>query len=579
MASSYVESPRASDRICCTWLHRPAQARVRPPPRASSKRAGAPMIASKSTSACSQTATTPMWKSDDICSRTLTCRTSSTSPDATSTCMRASVLPIDDLLPPRVPGPRSIRELGRDVSPPRRRSPRRSPRCPRRLLPTRPPCILRRRGGARRRTGEGTGGAPGDRRAARGRRRGPLAPAGRGGRLARLRSEGARPARRSPGGEPRRAAHRGRRRVGDVPGGAARAGPRRRLRDHGAGDRAPGRARPRRDPRAQRRLARAVARRRRRPGLRALRPRGARPARPPRRGLPARAARLRDRGRGGAPPRPRPGARGGPRRRRRAAPGAGAPRGGRAGAGGSAAVAGARGWVRGRGLPLLGRVVGGAARCARVRIGGRRRALGSGLRGGPLRRARLRSRGAAGGSGGGGGAGARARRRPRRGAGGAGRRGRGGRPGDRAVGDRSPGAPGRGAARRVGDLHDHGRGPGRGGAVGEPPAGFQAGPSDDPGDARVAPDPDARLPWLDEAAVRRWWAQRGADLPAGTRLLRGRPRRDEAWLARVLREGSQPARAAAAITLAIHRPGRPLFEVRAPARGQARALAALHAAP
>ena len=44
------------------------------------------------------------------------------------------------------------------------------------------------------------------------------------------------------------------------------------------------------------------------------------------------------------------------------------------------------------------------------------------------------------------------------------------------------------------------------------------------------------------------------------------------WLERVLRDGSQPAREAAAIELCLRERRWPLFEVRAPGRRQRRAL-------
>ncbi|MCC6559271.1 MAG: TIGR02270 family protein, partial [Polyangiaceae bacterium] len=110
------------------------------------------------------------------------------------------------------------------------------------------------------------------------------------------------------------------------------------------------------------------------------------------------------------------------------------------------------------------------------------------------------------------------------------------------------------------------------GLSGQAPEGFASGPTDDPGDPDVAPDPDARLPWPDVAAVRAWWARRSVGLAPGARLLLGEPI-DLERLWRVLRAGSQPARAAAAIEMGSLRRGWPLFEVRAPGFRQRRALA------
>jgi uncharacterized protein (TIGR02270 family) len=106
---------------------------------------------------------------------------------------------------------------------------------------------------------------------------------------------------------------------------------------------------------------------------------------------------------------------------------------------------------------------------------------------------------------------------------------------------------------------------------GPPPEGFRSGPTDDPADPNVAPDPDERLPWPDVAAAQAWWGRRSAGLPGGRRLLLGATI-EPAWLGQVLRAGSQSARAAAALEIALTRRGRPLFEVRAPAFRQAQAL-------
>jgi uncharacterized protein (TIGR02270 family) len=104
-----------------------------------------------------------------------------------------------------------------------------------------------------------------------------------------------------------------------------------------------------------------------------------------------------------------------------------------------------------------------------------------------------------------------------------------------------------------------------------PPDGFRAGPSDDPDDEDVAMDPDWNLPWPHVDAVQDWWSRRKADFPAGTRHLSGKPMGIE-WLRRVLHDGTQPARAAAAIELSIRLRGRAVFEVRAAGKRQRRVL-------
>lgn len=98
---------------------------------------------------------------------------------------------------------------------------------------------------------------------------------------------------------------------------------------------------------------------------------------------------------------------------------------------------------------------------------------------------------------------------------------------------------------------------------GEAPDGFEAGPSESPEDDDVEMDADENLPWPDKALVERWWSANAARFGAGRRYLCGAPI-DEAGCLRVLREGRQRQRIAAAYELALMRPGEPLFEWRAP---------------
>lgn len=106
----------------------------------------------------------------------------------------------------------------------------------------------------------------------------------------------------------------------------------------------------------------------------------------------------------------------------------------------------------------------------------------------------------------------------------------------------------------------------------KPPEGFEAGPTGDPADENVAMDPDESLPWPDAEAINTWWQRRSIEFKRGTRHLLGKPMTPE-WLESVLRGGSQPARAAAAIELSLRQPRRPVFEVRAPGFLQRRGLA------
>jgi len=94
------------------------------------------------------------------------------------------------------------------------------------------------------------------------------------------------------------------------------------------------------------------------------------------------------------------------------------------------------------------------------------------------------------------------------------------------------------------------------------PKGFNAGPTDDPGDVNVAMDPDDYLPWPNVEAVLHWWNRNKGAFPSGIRHLLGKPI-TVVNLRNILRSGRQRQRAAAALELAILEPERPLFEVRA----------------
>lgn len=101
------------------------------------------------------------------------------------------------------------------------------------------------------------------------------------------------------------------------------------------------------------------------------------------------------------------------------------------------------------------------------------------------------------------------------------------------------------------------------------PAGFEAGPTDDPTDERVAMDPDEDLPWPAIAKVKKEWGKLQSSLLAPSRYLMGQPLSQES-LMEVLRTGRQRQRRVAALALSRLRPG--LFETRALAKLQQRAL-------
>lgn len=102
------------------------------------------------------------------------------------------------------------------------------------------------------------------------------------------------------------------------------------------------------------------------------------------------------------------------------------------------------------------------------------------------------------------------------------------------------------------------------------PEGFESGPNDDPDDEDVASDPDDGLPWPNCNAAERWWQTNQRELTPGARYLLGKPASDREWLGQILRNGSQPMRAAAAEELTLLNGG-PLVEVRARASQQGRA--------
>jgi uncharacterized protein (TIGR02270 family) len=106
------------------------------------------------------------------------------------------------------------------------------------------------------------------------------------------------------------------------------------------------------------------------------------------------------------------------------------------------------------------------------------------------------------------------------------------------------------------------------------PEDFQAGPTEDPDDDDVAPDPDENLPWPDPARIASWWHDRKKEFQHGVRHLAGQPVSDADHLKTVLKTGFQRQRIAAAFALASADPGMPLFEHRAPAKRQRRLLAA-----
>ncbi len=95
------------------------------------------------------------------------------------------------------------------------------------------------------------------------------------------------------------------------------------------------------------------------------------------------------------------------------------------------------------------------------------------------------------------------------------------------------------------------------------PEGFDAGPTENPEDENVEMDADENLPWPNPELIQAWWGKNKGRFRNGTRYLCGQPIAYE-HLQHVLCTGFQRQRAAAAIELAMLKPGQPLFEVRAP---------------
>jgi uncharacterized protein (TIGR02270 family) len=75
-------------------------------------------------------------------------------------------------------------------------------------------------------------------------------------------------------------------------------------------------------------------------------------------------------------------------------------------------------------------------------------------------------------------------------------------------------------------------------------------------------DPDEEFPWPEPLQVREWWSRNGGAFAGGRRYLLGAPI-DGDNLRRILRDGRQTERAAAALELTLMQHGLPLFEVRA----------------
>jgi uncharacterized protein (TIGR02270 family) len=108
----------------------------------------------------------------------------------------------------------------------------------------------------------------------------------------------------------------------------------------------------------------------------------------------------------------------------------------------------------------------------------------------------------------------------------------------------------------------------------KPPENFESGPNDNPEDPNVDMDEDDGLPWPEQRLVQRWWDANSHRFEVGARYFMGQLLNRENCL-RVLKEGYQRQRIAAAMYLSLLNPGTPLFEWRAPAWRQQRQLATM----
>lgn len=105
----------------------------------------------------------------------------------------------------------------------------------------------------------------------------------------------------------------------------------------------------------------------------------------------------------------------------------------------------------------------------------------------------------------------------------------------------------------------------------EAPENLDSGPNDNPDDDNVAMDEDDGLPWPDPAKLQSWWNANQQRFQPGVRYFMGE-RVTVEHCKKVLRDGFQRQRIAAAEYLCLLQPGTPLFPTSAPAWRQQRWL-------
>ncbi len=107
-----------------------------------------------------------------------------------------------------------------------------------------------------------------------------------------------------------------------------------------------------------------------------------------------------------------------------------------------------------------------------------------------------------------------------------------------------------------------------------PPEEFEEGPTEDPDDENVELPEDIALPWPNVERIQHWWQANSGRFQTGQRYFIGESV-NVSHCKRILREGFQRQRVAAALRLSLLQPGTPLFPTSAPAWRQERWLAGM----
>jgi uncharacterized protein (TIGR02270 family) len=103
---------------------------------------------------------------------------------------------------------------------------------------------------------------------------------------------------------------------------------------------------------------------------------------------------------------------------------------------------------------------------------------------------------------------------------------------------------------------------------------FEEGPTEDPDDENVELPEDIALPWPNVERIQHWWQANSGRFLTGQRYFLGEPI-SAPPCTRILHEGFQRQRIAAALYLSLLQPGSPLFPTSAPAWRQERWLAGM----